>query len=119
MGLLSLVLLFILVIDEVDKLVLLGISIIDSPSLQVVDSDDPSVANLGILAREEDVALALFFALSVDPHGDADHEGGPLIAVLLRLDHVVDERKLYLAHILVNFEFSLIVVEPFEAVLVE
>ena len=58
--------------DEVNKGVLLGIRIEDSPGLEVIDGGHPLVAFFARVATEKEVTLGFFFLVTVVPHRDRD-----------------------------------------------
>ena len=100
--------------DEVNKGVLLGIRIEDSPGLEVIDGGHPLVALFARVATEEEVTLGFFFLVTVVPHRDRDHKTGSLVADLLGANHVVDEWQFDAAHVVVILELVLLVVEPLQ-----
>ena len=100
--------------DEVRKGVLLRVSFVNCSRLEIVYRNNPLVTHLRRVAAQPHIPLAFFLTLPIVVHGDADHEGRPLVVRLLRLDDLVDERQLDHAHILVLLELLLIIVVPLE-----
>jgi len=101
-------------VDEAHKRTFLSVGIVDGPRLQIVNRNDPLVSFLIRVATEEDISLALLFSFLIVEHRHTDHECRPLIAGLLALNDVVDERQLDKAHELVVSELGLLVVVPLQ-----